>query len=127
SGNMNPGSTFAHTFAAAGSYDYYCGYHSGMSGTVVVLASAVQVRAVAGRQFSPATIAIEPGQSIIWLNDDTMDHTSTSGPEGSPDGNWSSGNLAPGATFAHTFAAAGTFPYYCEYHSGMVGQVVVAT
>jgi plastocyanin len=39
-----------------------------------------------------------------------------------------SGTLNAPATFAHTFATAGTFGYHCTFHQslGMVGSVVVS-
>jgi len=36
SGNLNAGQSFEHTFEAAGSFDYECIYHDGMTGTIVV-------------------------------------------------------------------------------------------
>jgi plastocyanin len=39
SGTLNPGDTFAHTFTAAGVYDYHCSIHSFMTGSVTVLAA----------------------------------------------------------------------------------------
>ncbi|MCC6315172.1 MAG: ScyD/ScyE family protein [Thermomicrobiales bacterium] len=36
SGNLDPGDSFAHTFADPGTYDYVCSYHAGMKGTIVV-------------------------------------------------------------------------------------------
>lgn len=40
SGNLDGGRSFSYTFTKAGSYDYVCTYHPGMSGTVVVEAPA---------------------------------------------------------------------------------------
>lgn len=40
SGNMNAGVSCSHTFTVAGTYDYDCAYHSWMTGTVIVKASA---------------------------------------------------------------------------------------
>ena len=37
----------------------------------------------------------------------------------------SSGLLVPGATYQHTFAAAGIYPYHCEIHSVMRATVIV--
>src|SRR5262245_50084203 len=34
-------------------------------------------------------------------------------------------NLPPGANYQHRFTAAGTFRYYCIYHTPMTGSVVV--
>jgi plastocyanin len=35
-GNIEPGKTFAHKFAKAGTYDYVCTVHPGMKGTIKV-------------------------------------------------------------------------------------------
>ena len=40
------------------------------------------------------------------------------------EGDWGSGDISPGETYAHTFTAGGDYPYYWE-HSGFSGQVVV--
>ena len=38
-----------------------------------------------------------------------------------------SGTLAggSGATYVHTFATAGTYPYHCNFHSGMTATIIV--
>ena len=43
---------------------------------------------------------------------------------GSTGDNFDSGNLG-GTPFTHTFNTAGSFPYHCKNHSGMVGTVTV--
>jgi plastocyanin len=40
SGNMQPGATCTHTFTVPGTYKYDCVYHSWMTGTIIVKASA---------------------------------------------------------------------------------------
>lgn len=40
SGNMQPGVTCTHTFTVPGTYQYDCVYHSWMTGTIIVKASA---------------------------------------------------------------------------------------
>ena len=67
---------------------------------------------------NPVTIA--PGGTVRWTNDDTVAHTSTSN-----SAVWNSGNVNPGGHFDVTFPTAGTFPYHCAIHPGMVGTVVV--
>ena len=67
---------------------------------------------------SPVTIA--PGGTVRWTNDDTIAHTTTSN-----SAVWNSGNVSPGGHFDVTFPAAGTFPYHCTIHPGMIGTVVV--
>lgn len=66
--------------------------------------------------YSPSTITIAVGSSITWTNRDSVDHTVTevSGPAG-----FDSGQIAPGATYTHTFTVAGTYTYHCADHSMM--------
>ena len=78
----------------------------------------------------PAPKEVKVGQKVIWTNDDSVQHTITSGTTGSPDSGkeFDSGLtklLSKGDTFEHTFAAAGEFPFYCQLHPAMVGKVVV--
>lgn len=77
--------------------------------------------------FQPATITVVIGinNTIAWTNGDSVTHTvtSTSGPTGA---SFDSGNIAAGATYTHTFTAAGTYSYRCNYHpSWMTGTIVV--
>jgi plastocyanin len=80
--------------------------------------------------FDPESLAISVGDTVIWRNQGTVSHTSTSGAVCGPsgDGHWDSGNLLPGETFTHVFPAAGEFPYYCIPHCdiGMTGHVSVS-
>jgi len=70
--------------------------------------------------FAPSPIAVAAGSTVTWTNNDTTAHTSTAA-----DGSWNSGTIAPGASFSRTFPSAGTFPYHCTIHPGMVGTVTV--
>jgi plastocyanin len=70
--------------------------------------------------YSPSPIAIARGAAVTWTNNDTTVHDSTS-----DNGVWSSGTLAPGASFTFTFSNTGTFTYHCTIHPGMVGTVTV--
>jgi plastocyanin len=70
--------------------------------------------------YAPNPITISVGGTATWTNSDSTPHTSTGN-----DGSWNSGAIAPGASFSRTFAAAGSFPYHCTIHPGMVGTVVV--
>src|SRR5690348_2175718 len=58
--------------------------------------------------FSPSSVTIQPGDTVRWTWGATF-HSSTSGIPGAPNGIWDSGILSQGATFSHTFNAAGTF------------------
>ena len=75
--------------------------------------------------FNPTTLTVTAGATVTWTNQDAITHTVTcsSGP-----GSAFNSGVAPGATFQHTFAVAGTYEYYCQIHgapgSGMHGTVV---
>jgi len=71
--------------------------------------------------YSPETIEIKEGEAVEWDNKDLTPHTVTS-QSGSE---LNSGSIEADASWSHTFAQAGTFPYYCTYHPEMKGTIVV--
>lgn len=73
-----------------------------------------------GSQFSPAELAVAPGDKVVWRNQDFLVHTTTS-----DTGLWNSGDLGTGETFEFTFTTPGTYTYHCEHHFGMTGRIVV--
>ena len=75
---------------------------------------------LANRAYSPDDANIAVGETVTWTNTDSVAHTSTSDA-----GAWNSGTVSPGGRFSFTFQNAGTFPYHCTIHPGMVGTVVV--
>ena len=69
--------------------------------------------------FEPANAAIQPGDTIIWTNEGNTPHTVTS-----DDGQFDSGVLNPGQSFAVTFTGGnGTLTYHCTIHPSMTGSV----
>jgi plastocyanin len=77
--------------------------------------------------YNPSPLNVSVGTTVTWTNHDSTGHTVT---EGNPSGNtpangFDSGILAPGKTFTHTFAAAGSIQYYCTLHPTMLGEVIV--
>jgi len=72
-----------------------------------------------GMSFSPASKTVKVGTTITWINNDVVPHTVTA-----DDNSFDSGSIAAGGKFTHTFAAAGTFAYHCNFHAGMNGTVV---
>jgi plastocyanin len=80
--------------------------------------------------FNPANITIHVGQQVVWVNNDSVPHTTTSGSCSggtcTPSPGWDSGTLNAGQSFSHTFTTAGTFPYFCRIHgASMQGTVTV--
>jgi len=72
--------------------------------------------------FSPSTVTIGVGGSVLWQFSGATHNVTFSGP--APAG----GNIPdtpPGNAVSRTFATAGTYGYLCTRHGGMTGTVVV--
>jgi amicyanin len=70
--------------------------------------------------FSPATVRVKAGSTIVWTNGDAIQHDVTF-----DGGNISSGVMNQNDTFSHTFTTAGTYHYICSIHPFMHGTVIV--
>jgi plastocyanin len=83
-------------------------------------------RSAAGRtanfSFSPATLTVPVGTTVIWTNQDDIPHTvvSTDDPRA-----FRSKVLDTDEKFSYTFTKAGTFAYFCSVHPKMTGTVLV--
>jgi plastocyanin len=81
SGDFDPGATFQHTFATAGTFNYHFIHHAPMTGSVVVSAAAtdmlVNVSIVSSDASFPAA-SVKPGGRVVWTNNTDMIHTVTS-------------------------------------------------
>ena len=97
--------------------------------------------------FTPETITVEMGETVVWKNTSSRAHTVTAYEDPLPEGAdffatggydseaaareaWNDegeGVIATDQTFTHTFEVPGTYPYVCLPHEtgGMVGTVVV--
>lgn len=87
--------------------------------------------------FSPKTLEVKVGETVTWVNKDSVLHTVSAddpnqwGTPGSGDdtAQW----MKSGATWNHTFMEPGTYQYYCKPHAsgsmghrmGMVGTIIV--
>jgi plastocyanin len=137
SGDIKAGQSWTFTFSAAGTYDYYCIYHSGwMKGSVVVetststsaTGSGLMVKIPPGTgsnmslNFTPSSITLVAGvnNTLTFVNQDSVTHTVTAN-----DGSFNSGDIKPGQTWTHTFPV-GTYGYHCTYHPNwMKGTITV--
>ncbi len=77
--------------------------------------------------FSPKTLTVAVGDTVVWTNQGAVNHTATSGTGCTASGLFDSENVAPGGTYSFTFTAAGSVPYFCKPHcaSGMTGTITV--
>jgi plastocyanin len=77
---------------------------------------------IAAFAYCPATLTVAAGTEVVWTNADLAAHTVTY--EGQ-DGTVDSGSMAQGQSWSTRFAQAGTYRYYCRFHPGMAGTIVV--
>jgi plastocyanin len=75
-------------------------------------------------KYTPATVTIKPGDSIVWLNRDVIPHTATSTLE-KEKGGFDSGAIAPGKSWKYTPRGVRVFPYVCTFHPMMKGELTV--
>jgi plastocyanin len=90
---------------------------------------AAQAAATAGKvvevkidnfSFSPQTLTIAAGTTVIWTNRDDIPHTVVS-----DDKVFKSKVLDTDEKFTYTFDKAGNFPYFCSVHPKMTAKVIV--
>jgi plastocyanin len=77
--------------------------------------------AIKSTGFVPAELRTTIGIMVTWTNTEAgAGHSVTA-----DDGSFDSGDMLPGATFNHTFTAAGTYLYHCMHHAAETGKVIV--
>lgn len=75
---------------------------------------------IAGFAFNPPALTVAAGQSVTFVNDDSVAHTSTS-----DDGTWDSDHIPPGQSFSVELDQPGSYSYHCAIHPFMQGTIVV--
>src|SRR4029077_13416295 len=73
-------------------------------------------------QFTPRNVTVNPGDTVVWVNNGSMAHTVTA-----DNASFDSGTLQPGQSYPATFSAAGTYAYHCKFHGGPGGQGMAGT
>lgn len=89
----------------------------GTVGNVTIPDGAFVVRIV-DRQFSPSRITVAPGQPIVFVNEDDDEHTATGR-------GFDTGVMPEGGSATVTLDEAGTYPFVCQFHAEMHGEIVV--
>jgi plastocyanin len=139
----------------AGEYPYFCMVHPWMEGLVIVgesesvqsepesesepepTATTSATNTVENAEgsstpgcepncFIPATITINPRETVTFVNNDTAAHTSTAGtPADGPNGFWDSSLVMMNSSYTTPALDAGEYPYFCMVHPWMEGLVIV--
>lgn len=77
--------------------------------------------------FDPPQLTVAVGRPVVWRNQGSISHTTTSGtPVSNPGALFDSQLIASGAGFTFTFSQPGTYIYFCRVHgAAMSGSIVV--
>jgi plastocyanin len=70
--------------------------------------------------FTPKELTVAVGTTVKWVNHDDIPHSVVE-----KNKSFRSKALDTDDSFTYTFAAAGTFDYFCGLHPHMVGQIIV--
>jgi len=109
-------------------------WQSAAAGTAVALGLLVTLGAPADTaqsvtiqtfQFKPTPIEVPAGTRVSFTNQDDITHTITSGTPESPDGKFSHRLEGKGASATVDLTKPGVYPYFCERHRSMRGEIRV--
>jgi plastocyanin len=76
-------------------------------------------------QFRPGRAEVARGMAVTWTNQDDITHTVTSGTPEQPDGRFDVRLAGKGATGTVEFESPGVYPYFCDRHRSMRGEIRV--
>jgi plastocyanin len=72
--------------------------------------------------YVPQMLQVKVGHAVTWKNLDNTPHTVTS-----ETGLFASGSINVGRVYSYTFTHPGTYYYTCDYHTWMIGGIVVVS
>src|SRR5262245_60638813 len=76
-------------------------------------------------QFRPSPERAGAGATVTWVNQDDITHTVTSGTPDRRDGRFSVELTGKGSAGSITFPDPGVYPYFCDRHQSMRGEIRV--
>ena len=106
--------------ACGGSNDNNKSSSGGSSSTPAASGNTVTI-AMKNIQFSPKDVTVKVGQTVKWVNQDTVDHNVTANSGAS----FKSDLFGNGASYEWKADKAGTVQYVCTVHPGMEGTLTV--
>src|SRR5579885_3254987 len=82
--------------------------------------------------FNPEKVQVSVGDTVTWTNADTVPHTATYYDGNMSDNSvgtiWDSSMIKAGGTYTSpAFTKAGDYPYFCQVHPWMTGEIIVGS
>jgi plastocyanin len=93
---------------------------SGLGALLVMGAAQAPQIGIEDFKYLPPALTVPAGTTVIWVNRDAELHTVTSS-----SGVFASPGREKGETFSYTFAAPGTYVYFCALHPYMTATITV--
>ena len=100
--------------------------------SLVLLASAWTAHAQSGPrvavqlfQFRPVGLEVTRGARVVWINQDDIIHTVTAGTPERRDGRFDLTLQGQGSAASVELTEPGLYPYFCERHPHMRGEIRV--
>ena len=91
-----------------------------VSSGALAAASSTHTVVIADMRFSPKSLTVQRGDTIVWINKDFFPHNARA-----QDRSFGSPDLQPNQSWRHVAAKAGTFSYICTLHPTMKATVTV--
>lgn len=76
-------------------------------------------------RFAPSQLEVNAGATVTWTNHDDITHTVTSGAPDTRDGYFRQRLEGKGSVMTVAFKERGVYPYFCERHPSMRGEIRV--
>lgn len=76
--------------------------------------------AIKGFKFSPASLAIKVGDTVVFTNEDGAPHAATA-----DNGAFDTGRMGKGESQSIVFTEAGNIEYFCSVHPNMKASITV--
>ncbi len=70
------------------------------------------------KAFNPSMLTVTPGTTVVWKNDDKMDHRVVHIPGNNQEEIFHSDRFSPGQSFSFTFTKAGRYYYSDPQYAG---------
>ena len=103
----------------------YTGFGLLVLGVLGAAAQSVPGVSIQLFQFRPGQQAARAGSRVTWTNQDDIEHTVTSGTPERRDGRFELRLRGQGAAGSVEFTQPGAYPYFCDRHPSMRGEIRV--